>query len=474
MTPTTAPPVSRRLRARVGRGLAYALAAVLLPLVVGAAGAGAHFAGFRLGDPTPPPYAGPLPEPPAHDPARRTAVIVAANSGTEGTDFLAPYEVLATSGAFNLYAVAPERRLTHLFPGAQSQRGVDFVPHYSFAEYDRAFGAAPDLIVVPYMPFDQAPEYQVILDWIRANAGPDTTLLTICGGLLNLADTGLLDGRTATTHHNVFAPMRERHPEVRLVEGVRYVEDGKLISSAGITAGVDATLHTLGRMLGPAAAASVAGRLGYPYAHFLADPTYALPVPRGPGVLLNAYRVGKTALGVALYPGIGEIELGSVIDTYPRSITAVNHTVAPERTAIVSRNGLALVPRWSFADAPGLDRLLIPGLAVEEATRQSFARWSAGRGGPAAELIHAAGGYPYDRTLADMAAREGANVVEHAAYILEYPTGGATLDAPAYPAGMVARPVLLALLGLGLAYALDRRGLARRAARLRGAGAGAA
>ena len=262
----------------IRRGLAYALAFVLVPLLLGGAGAAARVSWVMGGDPTAPAYDGALPAPPRHDTAKRTAVLIAANSGTEGTDFLAPYEVIATSGAFNLYAVAPERRLTHLFPGAQTMRGVDFVPHYSFDEYDRAIGRDPDLIVVPYLPFDQAPEYQAIMAWIRKHAGPRTTLLSICAGAKNLADTGLLAGRSVTTHRNAFAVIAKLHPEVRLVHDVRYVEDGNFISSAGITAGVDATLFALKRMLGPAEARAAAQRLGYPYARFLDDPAYVLPV----------------------------------------------------------------------------------------------------------------------------------------------------------------------------------------------------
>jgi hypothetical protein len=71
-------------------------------------------------------------------------------------------------------------------------RGVDFVPHYSFAEYDAAIGSDPDLIVIPYLPFRNAPEYQTIMAWVRAHAGPRTILLPVCAGALNLADTGLL------------------------------------------------------------------------------------------------------------------------------------------------------------------------------------------------------------------------------------------------------------------------------------------
>jgi AraC family transcriptional activator FtrA len=281
-------------------------------------------------------------------------------------------------------------------------------------------------------------------------------------------------GRSATTHHNAFAPMVQRHPEVRLVRGVRYVEDGNIISSAGITAGVDATLYTLKRMLGGQAAVDVAQQLGYPYARFIDDPAYELPAPQGPGVYMNAYRAGTTQLGVALYPGISEIALGSVVDTYPRSMTLTVHTVAPERAPILSRNGLALMPRWSFADAPRLNRLLIPGLTVEAAARQPFAAWTAGRGGPEAELIHAAGGYPYDTTFADIARRDGAAIAADAVYGMEYPSGGSPVPAAPYPPDLMARPILLALLGLGLAYALQRRRARRRPELPRAAGAGAA
>jgi AraC family transcriptional regulator, transcriptional activator FtrA len=79
-------------------------------------------------------------------------------------------------------------------------RGVDFVPHYSFAEYDAAVGSDPDLIVIPYLPFRDAPEYQTIRTWVRAHAGSHTILLSVCAGASNLADTGLLTKRSATTH----------------------------------------------------------------------------------------------------------------------------------------------------------------------------------------------------------------------------------------------------------------------------------
>jgi transcriptional regulator GlxA family with amidase domain len=456
----------------VKRVFAYTLAIILIPVLAGVAGMGARIVVAGRTDTNPPAYTGELTTPPRHDSAKRTAVIIAANSGTEGSDFLAPYEVIATSGAFNLYAVAPERRITHLFPGGPLMRGVDFVPHYSFAEYDGAIGHDPDLIVIPFMPDQQAPEYQTILNWIRAHAGPRTIVLSICAGAKNLADTGLLDGRSATTHHYTFSEIAQAHPNVHLVRGVRYVEDGNIISSAGVTAGVDASLFALQRMLGREVALDVARQIGYPYAQFLDDPTYEPPVaalndlvgtaPPLANLLLSSYQIGNSQLGVALYPGISELALASVVDTYPHQGTVMVNTVAPERSVVVSRHGLALIPRWSFADAPKLDRIILPGRDSSADTTAAFERWAEERYRRPIERVHQAGGYVYDVTFNDMAQRAGTAVANQAVYLLEYPAGRVPMAGLPISLGLSARLIALGLLGLGLAVLLDRRRISRK------------
>src|SRR5262245_37355865 len=135
----------RSLFAPIRLGLLLLLASLLPPLLVGGAGVARAFVGPRAE--APPPLSQPLPARPAHDPSKRTAVIVAGNAGTESSDLLGPYETLATSGRFNVYVVAPERTLAPLFPG-----DLSLIPHYSFAEYDAELGGAVDLLVIPYIP----------------------------------------------------------------------------------------------------------------------------------------------------------------------------------------------------------------------------------------------------------------------------------------------------------------------------------
>jgi AraC family transcriptional regulator, transcriptional activator FtrA len=429
--------------------------------------------GIRLGtssstDTNPPLYTGALPTPTAYNPGKRTAVVIAANSGTEGSDFLAPYAVIGASGAFNLYAVAPERRITHLFPGGTLVRGVDVVPHYSFAEYDAAIGSDPDLIVVPFMPYKQAPEYQTILQWIRAHVGPHTILLSICAGAENLADTGLLDGHSTTTHHNSFALIAQQHPDIKLVHGVRYLDDGNIISSAGITAGVDATLFTLQRMLGRDVALDVARQIDYPYTRFLDDPTYTPPsagLATGPSLatlFFSGYRLGTNHLGVALYPGISELALASVVDTYPHQGALTVDTVAPSRTVVRSQHGLALIPRWSFADAPRLDRSILPGRDSSVETTAAFERWAEARYQLPVERVHESDGYVYDITFTDMARRAGRVVTNEALYFLEYPLGRVQIAAPLFSLELIMRVFVWGLFGLGLAVLIDRRRAAHK------------
>src|SRR5918997_2431209 len=89
---------------------------------------------------------GELPAPPRHDPDKPTAVVLLSNQGAEVTDVLAPYEVLSESGAFNVYAVAPERKAVTL------SGGLDVSPQLSLAELgQRLGGEGPELIWVPEM-----------------------------------------------------------------------------------------------------------------------------------------------------------------------------------------------------------------------------------------------------------------------------------------------------------------------------------
>jgi hypothetical protein len=125
-------------------------------------------------------------------------VVLLSNNRTEITDSLPPYELLAASGAFNTYFVAPERRVSPIataqnlpFGIGNLPSGLDILPDYGYAYYDRIIGRDPDLIVVPYLTEFVPGNERQILDWLRAHAGPQTTMLSILGlGHLTLVISG--------------------------------------------------------------------------------------------------------------------------------------------------------------------------------------------------------------------------------------------------------------------------------------------
>lgn len=435
--------------ARIGSVLLLALAFILPPLLAGGAGAAWGFIGPRAE--APPPLQQALPDRPDHDPSRPTAVIVAGNAGTESSDLMGPYETLATSGRFNLYVAAPERTLSPLFPG-----DLALIPHYSFAEYDAELGGKVDLLVIPYIPNASTAD-AAVLTWIREKAAAGTTILSICAGAMAVADSGVLAGQSSTTHHFSMLEAERTFPEVQWVKGQRYVDSGQFISSQGVTSGIDATLYTLRRMFGRPAAEQTAQAMGYPHLRFLDDPTSNIGLRGDAAVWPSFYRWDRTEIGLVLYDGVRELEIASVIDTYPRSLAATVNTLAPERTSIRSRHGLDLVPRNDLATAPTLDRLLVPGDSLAPSSLAAVQTWAGQQDGLVVEQIHAAGGFLYDATLRDLARTQSNGVAGAVANVLEYPTRDLALDGPAYRLDLLSRPLAFGLLGLGVALWLRGR-----------------
>lgn len=411
------------------RGVVLALLLLLLPALTGIGTAVSKVR--RIIADTPSALTVPLPALPTPDPAKPIAVVLLSNNRTEITDSLPPYELLAASGAFNTYFVAPERRISPIataqylpFGVGGLPSGLDILPHYSFAEYERALGRAPDLIVIPYLTEFVPGSEGLILDWIRAHAGPETTVLAICAGSRVLVETGLLDGRAATGLHQDLAGFKERYPAVRWQAGVRWVEDGPFITSGTLTAGIDATLHTIERLAGRATAERAAQVVGYPHLERLDDATVDYQPPAAPdlGLVPNAlYGWRDDDVGVLLYDGVSEIALAALLDTAALNLTH-SYTLAPERALIRSRHGMIIVPRYSYADAPALDRVIVLNAPGSAEAAGAAVLWNTQSGQPQAETITTGAGtdFAYDAVLADLAEHVGVTVARSTAANLVY------------------------------------------------------
>lgn len=401
---------------------------------------------------------GRLPASPAHDPGKPTAVVLLSDEGAEVTDVLAPYEVLSESGAFNVYAVAPERAVVTL------SGGLDIVPQLSFAELDhRLGGREPDVVIVPAMPRVGSAAHRPVADWLRTHAAGTGTVMSVCDGAAVLADAGLLDGRRATTHWTAFDGWTKRYPATDWVPGLRYITDWNIVTAAGVTSGIAATLHVIRPYIGNGAAAALARKVGYPDQRLDDEPRIAVhhltPNDKALYLLGAAFGWNKPRIGVVLAEGVSEIALASVFDVYPGQMftaKATTLTAAGPRSTVRTAHGLDVVPRSALASAPGLDRVLVPGRAAASETDATVRAW-AGERGLELEFIHAnePARFPFDATLADLATHENTPVAGLTAKLLEYPTSQLSLAGSGWPFALLLQPVALGLAGLAFTALTD-------------------
>ena len=189
---------------------------------------------------------------------RRTVAILLFDD-VEVLDFAGPFEVFAVTDEladyqrFRVVTVAAEKR------AIRARNGLSVNPDHSFADCPR-----PDILVVPGGQGTRALlKNQSVLDWIKTvNSGAEI-VTSVCTGSLVLGRAGLLDGQRATTHHECFALLREHAPRATVVETDRFTDNGRLLTAAGISAGIDLSLHLVARLHGAAAAEKTARYMEY-------------------------------------------------------------------------------------------------------------------------------------------------------------------------------------------------------------------
>jgi transcriptional regulator GlxA family with amidase domain len=177
----------------------------------------------------------------------------------EVLDFCGPFEVFSVTGRqksqtpFKVHTIA-EKRGPIL---ARNQLSVN--PHHALSDCPTA-----DILVVPGgWGTRQQMNNPPLISWIRETALKAELVLSVCTGALLLAKAGLLEGLTATTHHGALDLLRQTAPRTAVVADRRFVDNGKIILSAGISAGIDMSLHVVARLLGTEEAVATAKYMEY-------------------------------------------------------------------------------------------------------------------------------------------------------------------------------------------------------------------
>jgi hypothetical protein len=234
------------------------------------------------------------------------------------------------------------------------------------------------------------------------------------------------------------------------VRGQRYIQDGKITTTAGVTSGVFGALRLVQQLAGAAEAQRVGRELAYP-GWSLDGPT-GIPAQRlAPRDLTNLLAAlapwRRPALGVGLVEGAGEIDVAAPFEVYASSFAARTVPIAAGRT-VMTRHGLRLVTAPADADAPRVDRLIVPGVHRADQVDPRLAGWAAGRGLDI-ELPQADGEFSFDAMLRDLAAHADRATASITAKSIEYPTSHLRLAGPAWPQ----RPTTLFALTIAAAIA---------------------
>lgn len=166
-------------------------------------------------------------------------------------DFAAPYEVFGHAG-FDIYTVSPDGK------PITTVMNLKVSPDYSFETLPKM-----DAILVPGGNVRGIMKNARVQEWVRNQHDATDHVLSVCTGAHILAETGLLNGHSATTFHMHFNWLATEYPEINVTREERYTDNGKIITSAGLSSGVDAALHLVSKVQGLERAKTLAMVLEY-------------------------------------------------------------------------------------------------------------------------------------------------------------------------------------------------------------------
>lgn len=180
---------------------------------------------------------------------KRVAIFLYQN--VELLDFAGPGEVFSAAG-FETYTVSVDGK------ELMSQGFVKIQPAYAISN-----APAPDIIVVPGGSSGPSANDTRVIDWIKKNNNNGSSFMSVCTGAFILAKAGLLENKRVTTHWGSTESLSKSLPSATVLEDTRFVDNGSVITTAGVSAGIDGALHFVSRIKGLEAAKRTARYMEY-------------------------------------------------------------------------------------------------------------------------------------------------------------------------------------------------------------------
>jgi putative intracellular protease/amidase len=329
--------------------------------------------------------------------------------------------VLASSPDFFVYTIADST------DPAAVDGGMSVVPAHTFAEVASGAAPTPDLDEVPAVNSTAGPHEAAARQFIVSQYTAGARILGICAGSRLLAASGILDGLQATSHWSRIAALKTSNPEVSWVTGQRYVQDGRVTTTGGVTSSIPGTLKVIADMAGDAEATRVGESIRYPGWKLKAQT--AMPVQQigleDTAFLMNtAFPWGRPSIAVELREGVDEIDAASIFEVYSYSQGATASALSVNGF-VTTRHGL-VIETSLLRDAPAN---VVAGELGQAGSEQGF-----------------------DAAFEQLSKSSSPSVVRSVSKMLEYPIYRVTQEAA--PLAVQARTPLLLALGFLLAVAV--------------------
>jgi transcriptional regulator GlxA family with amidase domain len=174
-------------------------------------------------------------------------------------DFAGPFEVFSVTNQLNDYQLFDIQVISIKNEMIVAKNGLKITPDVAISEVKEL-----DILILAGGDGTRAIlKSKKVIDWISKVSSKAELVLSVCSGSLLLAKAGLLDKLQATTHHQVVDALKKLAPKTTITTGVRFVDNGKIVTSAGISAGLDMCFHIIKRLYGKKIAKKTAAYMEY-------------------------------------------------------------------------------------------------------------------------------------------------------------------------------------------------------------------
>jgi putative intracellular protease/amidase len=291
---------------------------------------------------------------------RPVVAVIGLNDATETLDYVMSTGILRRSGVADVVLVAAGEGPVRLYPVLQVQ------PDMTIAQFDAAHPEGADYVIVPAMSRDDDP---AIMAWLKGQARKGSMVIGVCAGAKVVAAAGLLENRRGTTHWFYKNELLKRDPSVTLVADRRFVVDGPVATTTGISAAIPFALTLIEAIGGHDRAETTARSLGI--AHWDAShdsDAFGIKREFATTVLGNVAAFWqRDTFAVPLAPGFDAVSVALVADAWSRTYRSKALTLAGTPGPVSDVTGIRIVPDRSGAPDARLQPLEVaPGAPPAE------------------------------------------------------------------------------------------------------------